>query len=255
MKSKSNIVDSVKEAINKNQIKVYYQPIYAKNIRSVYGYEALARWEHPEHGIIEPSEFVPQLEEAGHIDILDKYVAEIACREISLELDTSGTALPVAINISPSEFSPHNDTVEHVLDLIHKYRVPADMIPIEFTESSQAEKRAELKALAQFHEKNIQVWLDDFGTGFNTLKKLKDMNFDGLKIDICFVQDVSEKSKQIIRSIVTLAKKLGMITIAEGIETEEQLQFLREIGCDRFQGYYLGRPQKNKHVISERKDA
>ena len=248
------IVDHIMEAMERGDIQVYYQPLIRALSREVCGLEALVRWIDPGFGMLSPSEFIPVLEECHLIHLLDIHVMSEICRNFS-EMQKSGEDLiPVSFNLSRMDFELC-DIFGELESLVAKYQVPRDMLTMEITESVLNKNPILIsKQIKRFHDAGYKVWMDDFGSGYSSLNILKDFDFDLMKIDMLLLKDSSDKSRKIISSIVDMAKKIGIRTLAEGVETEEQLEFLREIGCEKLQGYYIGRPGPYHESIAHCKE-
>ena len=232
------------EALEKGYIKTYYQREVRALTGQNCGYEALARWEDPEYGMISPAVFVTVLEDAHLIHKLDIYMVENVCRDLRLVLDSGLEAQPVSVNLSRLDFTLC-DIFEEVQQIRLKYDLPPSMLNIEITESALAEEAEALDlAMERFREAGYKIWMDDFGAGYSSLNNLKSYQFDVLKIDMNFLREfeTNPRSHVILASIVNMAKELGMHTLAEGVETQEQYDFLRNIGCEKLQGFLIGKP-------------
>lgn len=248
---KRAIVENIYTAISEEQIEAYYQPVIRTLSGETCGLEALVRWRDPEFGLLSPAEFVPVLEEYQLIHKLDLHVVELVCRQLSALRQAGEQTVPVSFNLSRLDFQLC-DIFDEIETLARFYRVPREMLHVELTESILAGDPQKIKAdIRRFHDAGYQIWMDDFGSGYSSLNVLKDYDVDLLKIDMLFLRDFSEKSKKIIASIVDMAKKVGVRTLAEGVETKEQLMFLREIGCEKGQGYYIGRPQPYQETMEQ----
>ncbi len=235
--------NSLKKAIKRGEFVLYYQPkIDIKNF-SVTGAEALIRWNHPEKGILLPGEFIPMLEETELIIPVGEWVLREACQQIKNWLD-SGMSIKIAVNISPLQLQ-QNDFVETVLDIVYSSKIPADYLELEITENFLIEKLDEnFKKLIELKKHGINISIDDFGTGYSSLAYLKQLPINTLKIDLMFIKNLPEnyEDKKITEAIVSLAKLLNLKTISEGIESWEQLDYLREIQCTEGQGFYFSKP-------------
>ena len=243
---RSHIIRSFQEAMIEGYIEVYYQPEIRAMTREICGFEALARWKDPQHGMISPGVFVPVLEDAHLSPQLDLYIIEKVCQSIAqMRRDVPGwELLRVSVNLSRADFRLM-DMVQAVEDVRTRYDVARAMLNIEVTEGAQSGDEKFLQGeIARFREKGYEVWMDDFGSGYSSLNNVKDYVFDVLKIDMNFLRsfETNPKSAIVIRSIVNMAKELGMHTLAEGVETEAQFEFLREIGCEKVQGYLFSPP-------------
>lgn len=236
------VLRNFENAMEKGHIHVYYQPITRALTGKVCSVEALARWEDPEKGMIFPGNFIPVLEKMKLIHLLDRYVIESTAR-IYHRLKKAGyPIIPVSVNLSRVDF----DTMkpfDFMEEIIYQYQVPRQFFHIEVTESALTRDTGVLKnELFRFKKAGYQLWLDDFGSGYSTLNVLKEFPFDLLKIDMAFLRNFNEESRKIIRSIIRMAKNLSIHTLAEGAETKEQVDFLRESGCEDIQGYFYGKP-------------
>lgn len=236
------VLRNFENAMEKGHIHVYYQPITRALTGKVCSVEALARWEDPEKGMIFPGNFIPVLEKMKLIHLLDRYVIESTAR-IYHRLKKAGyPIIPVSVNLSRVDF----DTLkpfDFMEEIIYRYQVPRQFFHIEVTESAMTRDTGVLKKeLLRFKKAGYQLWLDDFGSGYSTLNVLKEFPFDLLKIDMAFLRNFNEESRIIIRSIILMAKNLSIHTLAEGAETKEQVDFLRESGCEDIQGYFYGKP-------------
>ncbi|WP_313995124.1 bifunctional diguanylate cyclase/phosphodiesterase [uncultured Selenomonas sp.] len=251
---RSHIIRSFQEAMIEGYIEVFYQPEIRAMTREICGVEALARWRDPEHGMISPGVFVPVLEDAHLSPQLDLYIIELVCRTIAQMRRDMPTweLLRVSVNLSRADFRLM-DMVQAVEDVRLRYDVPRQMLNIEVTEGVQSEDERFLQGeIARFRAAGYEVWMDDFGSGYSSLNNVKDYVFDVLKIDMNFLRsfETNPKSAIVIRSIVNMAKELGMHTLAEGVETEEQFEFLREIGCEKVQGYLFSPPIPMEEIIA-----
>ncbi|WP_313614280.1 EAL domain-containing protein [Agrobacterium sp.] len=229
---------SLRIALEKDQFFIEYQPIAEGN--GLFGFEALLRWQHPLLGEIPPAVFIPMAETDGLMSEIGQWVLENACREA---LNWPNDYI-VAVNLSPAEFlvSGLTDRISHVLDTVG---LASERLELEITEGVLLERTVNnLDTLNTLSVLGIRIALDDFGTQYSSLSYLKNFPFDTLKIDKYFVSDLESepKSQAIVRSVVTLAHDLGMEVAAEGVETVEQANWLRGLGCDRLQGYAISRP-------------
>ena len=251
---RSHIIRSFQEAMIEGYIEVYYQPEIRAMTREICGFEALARWRDPVHGMISPGVFVPVLEDAHLSPQLDLYIIERVCQDISRirrELP-SWELLRVSVNLSRADFRLM-DMVQAVEDVRLRYDIARSLLNVEVTEGAQSDDEKFLQGeIARFRTAGYEVWMDDFGSGYSSLNNVKDYVFDVLKIDMNFLRsfDTNPKSAIVIRSIVNMAKELGLHTLAEGVETEAQFEFLREIGCEKVQGYLFSPPMPLDKAIA-----
>lgn len=242
--SEQQLTNSMEEALLQRQFEVYYQPVVDLKTGEVVSAEALVRWNHPEKGMVSPGFFIPFFEHNGFIIKLDAYIREEVCRNI-MELGRRGlNCVPVSVNVSRLEFYDPN-LCRSIIDLTERYRLEPGMMRLEITESAYTDNPQQLlAAMKELQNYGFQVLMDDFGSGYSSLNMLKDVPVDILKMDMKFLenQGISGRGPEIQASLVRMAKKLGMHTIAEGIETKEQGDFLRSVGCEYGQGYYYARP-------------
>ena len=241
---KQYVLEHFDEAFEKGYFKVYYQPIYRALNKKVCGYEALARWIDPKRGMISPLIFIEVLEKVHLIHKLDAYIIDQVCKDLRDDIDSGYAYQPISVNLSRLDFEL-SDIKKIVNEAVAKYNVPKEYLVLEVTESAFASDLESLgDTIRSFREDGYQVWIDDFGSGYSSFNNLQNYDFDFLKIDMNFLRnfDKTPKSKVIIASIVDLAKKLGIHTLAEGVETEDQYEYLKRIGCELIQGYYFAKP-------------
>ncbi|MCR5303405.1 MAG: EAL domain-containing protein [Lachnospiraceae bacterium] len=243
-KRRRYVINHVREAIDNGYIKVYYQPVVLAKDRSVCGLEALARWIDPTYGFISPGDFIPALEEYRLIHLLDRKILETVCKDIREAIDEGLPPIPASVNFSRLDFEASDMSTE-LECLLEKYNLDHDFIHVEITESALNDNQDKFRmAVHSIKSNGMQLWLDDFGSGYSSLNVLKDFDFDVMKLDMRFLENFSDnnKSHDILYSLVKLADSIGMDTVSEGVETEEQAEFLTGIGCKRLQGYLFGRP-------------
>lgn len=232
------------EALEKGWIEVYYQPEVRALTREICGFEALARWRDPERGLISPGVFVPVLEDAHLVDRLDLYVLQRVCEDLQHIRREGLDVTHISVNLSRIDFQL-NDMLQEVKSICCAYGVPRGFLHIEITESALNESDTFLKTeIGRLRGQGFELWMDDFGSGYSSLNNLKDFQFDMIKIDMAFLRDFATKpqSRVILSAVVDMAKKLGLHTLAEGVETEEQYAFLKSIGCETLQGYLFSPP-------------
>ena len=241
---KQYVLEHFEEAFEKEYFKVYYQPVVRALTGKVCGYEALARWIDPVKGIIPPFIFIDVLEKVHLIHKLDAYIIEHACKDLRDDIDSGFAYQPISVNLSRLDFEL-SDVKKVINDAVTKYNIPKEYLVLEVTESAFAADLSSLgKVIREFREEGYQVWLDDFGSGYSSFNNLQSYDFDFLKIDMNFLRsfDKTPKTKVILASIVDMAKKLGIHTLVEGVETQEQYEFMKKIGCELIQGYYFSKP-------------
>ena len=247
------IVNNIDNAVEKGYIKVYYQPVVWSESHTLCGCEALARWDDPKYGFLSPADFIPVLEEYRQIHKLDKCIWETVCRDIQNVSSQGMHPIPVSLNFSRLDFELM-DTATVLEELVEKYKVNKHDLHIEITESALTDDMGVLQSsINKLKEDGFSLWLDDFGSGYSSLNVLKDYSFDVLKIDMNFLSsfDSNEKSKIILNMIIDLASSLGMYSLTEGVETEEEADFLARVGCGRLQGYYFGKPMPLDQIIEK----
>ena len=249
VKTTEYVVGKIDEAIKNEWIRIYYQPVVRSLTGNACSMESLVRWIDPEIGFLAPDKFIGVLEEERCIYKLDCYVVEKVCRTIGERLKEGLPTVPASVNFSRVDFIMC-DMLGVVEEAVKKHGVPREYLHIEITESMiSSDEELMRKVIDDFRAAGYEIWMDDFGSGYSSLTLLKDYDFNTLKLDMRFLTPLTDKSKSIIKSVVTMAKDIGMKTLAEGVETREQLDFLREIGCGLIQGYYYGRPEPVEDVF------
>lgn len=250
MYDRTHMMRSFETALKDGAFEVYFHPQIRTCTGKVCGLEALSRWHDSEKGLLMPGEYIPMLEETGLISRLDYYVAEKAIQRIVWHLKTYGRALPVSVNLSRVDFDV-SDPVMEVERLVQAYGCPRHLLPIEVTESALVQDYGRLKqGLHDFQEAGYTCWLDDFGSAWSSLNALHNFHFDELKMDMGFMRNFNSESQSIVKSIVVMSRTLGIHTLAEGVETKEQVDFLSSLGCEKIQGYYYGKPMPGSQYIS-----
>lgn len=239
-----------KTAIAEKQFKVYYQPICRTSDGEVAGMEALVRWEHPERGLISPGMFIPLFEKNGFISILDRYVWNEVCRMQRGRIDQGIEVVPISINVSRVEFY-NQHLCEDICNIVKKYNLPTHLIKIEITESAYSDNPQMVQeAVKKLHEMGFVVLMDDFGSGYSSLNILKDLPIDILKIDMKFMDDIenNQSASIILEAIIRMAKWMKLKTVAEGVETKKNWEYLKSVECDLVQGYYFYRPMPETQI-------
>lgn len=244
------VIHHLDEAMEKHYIQVYFQPVIRSLTGKVCGVEALARWIDPEIGFLSPADFIPVLEDNHLITKLDLYILESICSGLKDYEQRGLPMLPVSFNLSRMDFIDC-DIFEEVERIVKKYEVARDLINVEITESMMmSDADIFTREITRFRNGGYQVWMDDFGSGYSSLNILQNYRFDEIKLDMKFLLNFNEKSKTIIKSIVSMAKSLGVQTLAEGVETKEQYDFLCSIGCEKLQGYFFSKPVPAEQLAS-----
>ena len=239
---KQYLVSHLDEAIEKHYLKVYYQPVIRTLTGRVCSAEALIRWIDPVKGFLSPGAFIPLFEEMNLSYKVDRFVIKEVAKILRDHLDKGWPVVPVSINLSRADFQMM-DALSVLNDTVRKYNLRRSLINVEITESALSKDVEGLKrTIHDFRQAGYEIWMDDFGSGYSSLNYLKNFEFDEIKLDMIFLKNFDEASKKILTSCVKMAKDLGMHTLAEGVENEQQLDFLRSIGCERIQGYYYSKP-------------
>lgn len=258
---KAKLAGELQEGIAKEQFKVYYQPVIDTKTGKIASVEALIRWIHPDKGFISPALFIPALEENGHISELDFYVLKKVWQFINDQCENNKFVVPISVNLSWMDFYDEI-MMEKILKEMDRFRENGreHMARFEITETSYAAIRENRSGILEsLRIKNAKILLDDFGSGFSSFGMLQDYDFDILKIDMSFIRKIGEnpKTKSIVHSIIGMAHEIGIKTVAEGVETEEQVSFLRQSGCDYIQGYYYSKPLPEEEFVEflEKADA
>ncbi|MBR0410488.1 MAG: EAL domain-containing protein [Eubacterium sp.] len=247
------ILDHLDEAIARGYIHVYVQPVVRTLTRQVCGMEALARWQDPVHGLLMPGIFISVLEKHRRIHELDLYVVQKVCEHY--RYSGNRVDVPVSVNLSRLDYELC-DIFLAVEAEVRANKVPRSHLCIEITESALSENEDLMRDyIDRFREAGYAVWMDDFGSGYSSLNVLKDFELDELKIDMRFLSDFHDRSKMILASIIQMAKHINIQTLAEGVETEEQFAFLRNIGCEKVQGYLFGRPMPFEECLEHVADS
>ena len=249
-----NLEDFIKQnyskALENREIQAYYQPVIRTFSRNLCSFEALARWIDPELGMIYPDEFIPVLEKENLIHLLDASILRQVCSRIRNCITNGETPIPVSVNLSRLDFTLC-DIFSIADQIISEYQIPHDFIYFEITESVMAEQKELLRGIVdRFRSAGYQIWMDDFGSAYSSLNILKEMYFDEIKLDMSFLRPFNLRSKRIATAVVEMAKNIDIHTLVEGVETEEQFAYLRNIGCEKVQGYYFGRPMPYEDALA-----
>lgn len=243
------VVSSIDEAIRKDWIRVYYQPLVRTLTGQLCGLEALARWDDPTRGLLPPVDFIGPLEDAEIIWKLDLYVIRKVVQNIASCKEKGLHQIPVSINLSRMDFL-YCDIFQEIESIVKTFGIDRHLLHIEVTESIVTSKESVIyESLDHFRDAGYEIWMDDFGSGYSTLNLLKDYRFDVLKLDMAFLRSNTERSREIIASVIAMDKKIGLRTLAEGVETKEQADFLMKQGCEKLQGYYYSRPLPFEEIM------
>lgn len=239
-----SLENDLRNAIERDELKVFYQPQLSLATGELVGMEALVRWQHPEKGLIPPDSFIGLSEETGQIHILGKWVLSTACSRLKEWLDRGIKPVRMAVNLSAHQLEDQG-IVETISNIVKETQIPSHLLELEITESSvMNNEELVIEKLEVFKTLGIKLAIDDFGTGYSSLSYLKRFPINLLKIDRTFVNNslVDKVDADIIRTIIILAHSMGVEVIAEGVETQEQSQLLKSLNCDYVQGYLYGKP-------------
>ena len=244
------IKQNFRKAVDHHEIQPFYQPVIRTATHQLCSFEALARWCDPELGMIYPDEFIPVLEQEGLIHLLDTAILAQVCARIRSSLASGETPIPVSVNLSRLDFTLC-DIFTIADGIVSDYQIPHDFIYFEITESVMAEQKELLMGIVnRFRSAGYQIWMDDFGSAYSSLNVLKEFAFDELKLDMSFLRPFNLRSKRIVAAVVKMAKIIDIHTLSEGVETADQLIYLRDVGCEKVQGYYFGKPMAYDDAIA-----
>ena len=238
------LVNALRQALERGQLHIHYQPQVSLQDDHIVGAEALLRWTHPEMGSVSPAEFIPAAEDSGLILPIGEWVLRQAVRQAKSWMQAGLPPIVMAVNLSAVQFR-HADLPKLVTSILHEEGLPPEYLELELTEGvAMRDPHGAIAVMNDLHDRGVRMSIDDFGTGYSSLSQLKKFKVYKLKIDQSFVRDISTdpEDKAIVAAIINMATSLGLQTIAEGVETAGQLAFLREQGCDEMQGYYYSRP-------------
>jgi diguanylate cyclase (GGDEF)-like protein len=246
------VEQDLRDAINRGDLTLAYQPVCESESLEIVGFEALVRWHHPSMGLIEPDEFIPMAENSGLIVPLGQWVLEKACEEAA----TWDPAVLLSVNLSPLQFR-HSGLPEQIADILRRTGLPATRLRLEVTEGLLLdESDLVLRTMRQLQAQGICIMLDDFGTAYAAMSYLRRFPFNGIKIDKSFARDIciNETTLAIVQAILSLGDRLQLVVVAEGVETHGELDLLRKLGCRFVQGYLLGTPSDGRkaHTLRQR---
>ena len=231
-------------ALEAKQFEVYYQPQISSVDGKIIGAEALLRWHHPKLGFVSPAEFIPIAEENGMILPIGEWVLRTAVQQAKKWMQQGAAPIIMAVNLSAVQFR-HLALPETVSSILQEADLPPEYLELELTEGvAMNDPLKAISIMNDLHNRGIRMSIDDFGTGYSSLSYLKKFKIYKLKIDQSFVRDINidDEDKAIVSAIIVMAKRLGLQTIAEGVETVGQLEYLKEQGCNEIQGYYYSKP-------------
>ena len=240
VRRRRRLAQELKTALTERQFELYYQPQVRVPAGEIFGFEALLRWQHPEHGLVEPGEFIPIAEESGLIVPIGEWALRTACREAA----NWPKPYKVGVNLSPRQLQQAN-----FAGIVHRILLETGLSParleLEVTETTLfVDLQRALDVLRALRALGVSIAMDDFGTGYSSLSSLQAFPFDKIKIDRQFVEHLGERTQaaMIVKSVLGLGKSLDIPVLAEGVETQEQLEFLNSVACEEVQGYLFGRP-------------
>ncbi len=251
LENRTKMLKELKEALKKDEFKLYYQPKFSLETGNIYAAEALIRWENPTLGFVTPDQFIPLAEESGEIINIGAWVIEQACKDFASWRKLGLCITQVSVNVSNIQFAQHN-IIRTLQNAIKNADIEPQSLEIEMTESYVYENSDKaLKVLHKIREIGIDIAMDDFGTGYSSMSYLKQLPLSRLKIDKSFIDDIphNDDDVEITKIIIALAKVMGLEITAEGIENQEQIQFLQELECNEGQGYICSKPLPNEHFI------
>ena len=238
------VENDMEKALENKEFQVYLQPKYSTKGEVLSGAEALVRWIHPKEGFVAPFRFIPIFESNGFVVQLDDYMLTEVARQQAQWIEEGRKIVPISVNVSRANFV-REDLAEHICQIVDRFKVPHDVIELELTESAFFDdKEVLLNTIKKLKSYGFVISMDDFGAGYSSLNSLKELPLDVVKLDAGFFRDEDEdgRGKLIVEDTISLAKKLEMRIVAEGIETREQVDFLAHMNCDLIQGYYFAKP-------------
>ena len=239
-------------AIATGQLRVLYQPILDLQRGEVSGVEALVRWKHPLRGLLPPDEFIGVAERTGLVADIDSWVLSAACRQVRAWHDEGARDLTVSVNLSGRDLDMGRELVALINSELHSNRTRPEWLEVELTESTALHDQQEVKTLLdEVRELGVRIAIDDFGTGYSMLDRIRDLPVDRIKIDRTFVRRATGIGSTLLKSVIGMARALELSVTAEGVETDEQLEFLREHECDKAQGFLIGRPAPPRLLATE----
>lgn len=250
IQQKTILINGLYRALEKQELLLYYQPQVDILTGRITGVEALIRWNHPGLGMVQPSVFIPLAEQSGLIHSIGEWVLRTACEQNKRWQDIGLPPIRVAVNLSPEQFK-NPKLVAIVKNVLEDTRLPPQYLELEITESV-AVKEAEtvIRSLRQLKELGVSIAIDDFGSEYSSLGRLRSMPVDRIKMAMCLIQDLptTPKDEAIAKAILYLARNIGVRVVAEGVETEQQLEFLTRWSCREVQGFYFYRPMPAEKV-------
>lgn len=245
------IISSIDNAIETKEFMAYYQPKVSSEDKNIIGAEALVRWK-KDGKFIFPDQFIPAIERSRQIIEVDYYMYKEVFAFIRKRLDAGLKVVPISLNVSRQHMK-HLEIIDYVKGLLEEYKIPTEYLEFELTETvCMEDTKNAMQFIDSFHEMGIKVSMDDFGSGFSSLNLLSEMPLDIIKLDRCFLHsnELQKKEKIVLSNIIKMATELEMTSLCEGVETEQQSDFLKEIGCNILQGYYFARPLPEEDFVN-----
>jgi len=243
-------VRELRNALDRGEVTVYFQPQIDMTDGSVCSVEALARWRHPSRGLLLPAEFIALAEASGLINRLGRHVLQVACTQAAQWARELDTPIPVAVNVSARQLDDVHLT-STVRDALEEAQLPPGLLGLEITETAvMSDPERAVRVLTELHDDGVRVSIDDFGTGYSSLSHLKRLPVDEIKIDREFVDGVGRESddRSIVNAVVSMAQALDLRVVGEGVETPDQARALQSLGCDVVQGFLFGRPSTAEQI-------
>lgn len=243
VKTKQQILENMEDALKNKEFKVYLQPKHDLRKNKTGGAEALVRWIHPEIGFMNPGDFIPVFEQNGFVKSVDEFVFREVCMMIRRWIDEDKPVVPISVNLSRRDFDSV-DLAEQILAVTEEIKIPHELIHFEVTESAFSDSPERIaNTIRKLHDEGFVIELDDFGTGYSSLTSLSEIEFDILKLDMSIIRkDNPDSSRNVLDMCSHIVKQMNLKSVAEGVETEAQLNRLKNIGCDYIQGYYFSKP-------------
>jgi len=251
---KIRLEGQLREAIANNSLDLRFQPITYIENGNIAGYEALVRWNHPEHGFVSPEEFVSLAEETSLIFEVGAYVIETSCKAAEQLIEKGiHDKVFMAVNVSARQLA-HPDLVSNIVDCLKAYGLPNNTLKLEITEGLALDKKEVQRTIQEAHKYGLEVALDDFGTGYSNLTLLHELNFDTIKIDQAFARGITKDSRSmlLVKTINDMCKSLDANVLVEGIENEVMLEMVKDIGATYGQGYHIGKPQTLEDLLNKK---
>lgn len=243
---KKNMTDSIYQALENKSFIPYFQPKFDAKTKKIAGAEALIRWQKEDGSFVSPAKFIPIAEEVGIIAEIDKYMFEAVCKQQCIWKTKGLKILPISVNLSRNKLYNAN-FIDEYISILNKYKLEPKDIQFEITEGTlYTEEKISEKIIMTLKNLGFDILIDDFGVGYSSISMIRDINATEMKIDKSFIDDTSEKGKALTNYVIKIAEVIGMKTVAEGVETKEQYEFLLKHNCDIIQGYYFAKPMPAK---------